>query len=143
LASFILGTGILAVLNMQALALSTSQNNSHLLRAEWLLNDMLERMKANPFGFLTALQLLPEGKINAQCESAPGCSPEELAAHDLARWRQRLTASLPEGHGEIEATTIAGYSHSARVFRVTVRWQGSRGSGRATQMPDSSGIVVL
>ncbi|OFE11031.1 type IV pilus modification protein PilV [Pseudohongiella acticola] len=143
LTSFILAAGILAVLNMQAMAVATSQNNSHQQRAEWLLHDMLERMKANPQGFWHALQVSPDGEPNAQCLTMTGCSPAELAAHDLANWQQQLVETLPVGSGEIKSTTLAGYPHTARAYRVSVHWQGSQGSGSATQRPDSSAIVVL
>lgn len=142
LSSFIMATGMLAMLSMQTLALGTAQRNADLLQAEWLLNDMLERMKANPGGFVLALQAVPEGRVTALCETLSACSPYELAAHDLASWHYRLETLLPAGHGEISVMQIPGYPPASRVYRVRVRWQGQHGGG-ARQIPASSGIVVL
>ena len=140
LSSFIMTTGILAVLSMQTMALARAQTNSHLLQAEWLLNDMLERMKANPSGFAISLQARPQGLVKAQCETMSGCSPAELAAHDLARWHHRVVSLLPAGNAEIRSMTVAGYPESARAYQVFVRWQKDQGT---LAMPVSSGIVVL
>jgi len=143
MSSFILATGILAVINMQTLAMGTVQTNGYLLQAEWLLNDMLERSKANPTGFIVALSTWPDGRFNARCESPAGCSMAELAAHDLADWQRRLAERLPGGYGEIEPVTIRELPSPATPYRISVRWQGSKNSGRDTQVPVSSGIVVL
>lgn len=140
--SFIMATGMLAMLSMQTLALGTAQRNADLLQAEWLLNDMLERMKANPGGFVLALQAQPGGRVNTLCETLSACSPAELALHDLANWYHRLETLLPAGHGEISVLEIPGYPPSSRVYRVRVGWQGQQGGG-ARQIPASSGIVVL
>lgn len=140
LCSFILATGIMAVLNMQTLALGAAQGNGHLLRAEWLLHDMLERMKANPSGFSTALAANPTGVILERCESPGGCSTAELAAHDLARWHRRLAELLPGGYGEIEPATVTGFPPAVELYRVHVSWQVSDGYSPA---PGSSAIVVL
>lgn len=143
LCSFILATGVLAVLNMQTLALGTVQSSAHLLRAEWLLNDMLERMKANPPGFAAALATGPNGRVSEYCETVSGCTVRELAAHDLAVWHQRLAALLPGGYGEIEPATIADFPSTAVLFRVRVRWQGSDQNNGYMSAPVSSAIVVL
>lgn len=143
LCSFILATGILAVLNMQTLALGTVQSSTHLLRAEWLLNDMLERMKANPSGFAAALATGPNGRVVEHCETLSGCTVRELAAHDLAGWQQQLAELLPEGYGEIEPATIPDFPSTAALFRVRVRWQGSDQGNGYMPAPVSGAIVVL
>ena len=140
LSGFIMTTGILAELSMQTMALARAQTNSHLLQAEWLLSDMLERMKANRSGFVISLQVLPRGLVKAQCETVSGCSPAELAAHDLARWYHRVATLLPTGNVEIRPVTVAGYPESARTYQVFVRWQTDQDTWA---MPVSSGIVVL
>lgn len=143
LSSFILATGILAALNMQTLAVGTAQTNGHLLQAEWLLIDILERIKANPSGFSVALAAWPDGQSDARCESPTGCTTTELAAHDMAGWQRRLAERLPGGYGEIEPVTMAEFPSPVAAYRVSVRWLGSENSGGDAQMPVSSGIVVL
>jgi type IV pilus assembly protein PilV len=143
LSSFILATGLLAVLNMQTLAVGTAQTNGHLLQAEWLLHDMLERIKANPSGFGVALAAWPDGQSDARCESPTGCTTTELAAHDLAGWQRRLAERLPGGYGEIEPVTMAEFPLPAATYRVSVRWLGSGNNDGDAQLPASSGIVVL
>lgn len=143
LSSFIIATGVAAILTMQTLGTATTQANRHFLQAEWLRNDMLERMKANPAGFAAALTNMPQGQVSADCESRVGCSYSELAAHDLAQWHRRLQSLLPSGHGEIEPTTMTGYPDAASVFSVRVSWQGSERDKAVAALSVSSGIVVL
>lgn len=143
LCSFILATGVLAVLNMQTLALGTTRASEHLMRAEWLLNDMLERMKANPSGFAAALEIWPTGHILARCETLSGCTAEQLAAHDLARWYQRLAEWLPGGYGEINPARWAEFPQTARLYLVHVRWQGNDPGDSHAAMPGSSAMVAL
>lgn len=143
LCGFILTSGILAVLNMQALALGTVQSSTHLMQAEWLLNDMLERMKANPSGFAAALTSGPNGRVFEHCETVSGCTVRELAAHDLAGWQQRLAELLPEGYGEIEPATIPDFPSTAVLSQVRVRWQGSEQGNGDMSAPVISAIVVL
>lgn len=143
ISSLIVATGILAVLSMQTQALATTQTNRHFLQAEWLLNDMLERMKANPAGFAQSLENTPQGEITVACETSVGCSSTELAAHDLAQWYWRLEALLPAGRGEIALTSLAGFPDAARVYRVLVQWHGSKDDSHIGSIPHSSAIVVL
>ncbi|HDZ10294.1 type IV pilus modification protein PilV [Pseudohongiella sp.] len=143
LSSFIIATGIAAVLSMQALGVGTVQANRHFLQAEWLLYDMIERMKANPAGFAASLANMPQGQVNVDCESRTGCWYIELAAHDLAQWHWQLQSLLPSGRGEIVPTPMAGYPDAARVYRVLVRWHGSEDDEQFASMPLSSGVVVL
>jgi len=143
LCSFLLASGLVAVLSMQTLALGNAQTSGHLLRAEWLLNDMLERMKANPSGFIATLAAEPNGRVRGHCESISGCTAEELAAHDLARWHQRLAELLPGGYGEIRPATLPGFPLAARLYQVRVRWQGNDQDYGFASAPDSSGMVAL
>ncbi len=141
--SFILATGIVAVLNMQTLAVGVTLNSGHLLQAEWLLNDILERIKANPSGYQVALATGADGHVHDYCETLTACSAAELAEHDLARWQQRLAERLPGGYGTIEPVALPAFPPAARPYRVRVHWQGSiHGHGPASS-PVSSGIVVL
>ncbi|MEX0738476.1 MAG: type IV pilus modification protein PilV [Pseudohongiella sp.] len=140
LSSFIMTTGMLAVLSLQTMALGRTQVTSHLLQAEWLLNDMLERMQANPRGFDRSLQTTPRGRITPRCETLSGCSPAALAAHDLARWHHQVETRLPGGNAEIVPTTVQGYPDSARIYQVSVLWQTAQGP---LALPGSSAIVVL
>ncbi|MBC55099.1 MAG: type IV pilus modification protein PilV [Gammaproteobacteria bacterium] len=143
LCSFILATGILAVLNMQALALGTAQTSAHLMRAEWLLNDILERMKANPTGFSAALESGAGGGLLGRCETLNGCTAAQLATHDLAQWQQRLTEWLPGGHGEIQPANWADFPSSATLYHVQVRWHGNDAGRGDAPVPRSSAMVAL
>lgn len=143
LSSLLVTTGMLAVLSMQTQALATAQSNRQFMQAEWLLNDMLERMKANPGGYARALTSTAQGEVNVACETPAGCSSMALAAHDLALWYGRLESSLPAGHGEITPTSMPGFPDAASVYRVLVQWHDYAGDSHGAAMPHSSSIVVL
>lgn len=135
-----MATGVLTVLSMQTLALSRTLANTHLLQAEWLLNDMLERMKANPAGFASSLSDQPTGQLTPQCETVSGCSPVQLAAHDLAYWYQRVETLLPGGGADVVPATLDGFPDSTPAYQLRVHWQNGQD---ALTMPVSSGVVVL
>ena len=140
ISSFIMATGMLAVLSMQTMALSRVQANTQLLQAEWLLNDMLERMKGNPLGFASVLPARPGGQQMAHCQTRTGCSPAELAAHDLVRWHERIETLLPGGRGEVLPVSLTVYPEGKPIYQVRVVWQLGQGD---LQMPVSSGLVAL
>ena len=58
---------------------------------------------------------------------APGCSPEQLAALELGRWREQLAATLPRATGTLEST-------AAGVLLLRLEWTETGGMPRRLEM---------
>lgn len=106
----IFAVGLLGVIGLQALALSSSHLSHLRTEATVLASDMAERMRAN----LVAVNG-PGGPIYDGAEPSTNgcrpiyaasvngtpasCTPAELAADDLADWLDQVQQSLPAGVG--------------------------------------------
>jgi len=98
-------------------------------QAQWLLNDMLERLHANPAGgdytlrFGEAVPALP-----VDCEQL-SCSSQQLAIYDLRQWRARVDDGrvLPGAEGQILRTGSAEWEVSLRFH-----WRGAGWSAEDT-----------
>jgi type IV pilus assembly protein PilV len=85
--------------------LKYSASAAHRLEAVNQANDILERMRANPFQAL-------DGHYNLEMGEFP--QTNGLAQSDLEQWKAALMASLPSGDGSIKV--------SERVVTITVQW---------------------
>ncbi len=75
-------------------------------QATYLAHNMADRMAANPaavwdgdYGTPAASTQFPVAASTADC--AAGCTPDELAAVDMAQWSTQLTTFLPKVTGAI------------------------------------------
>lgn len=103
--------GILGVIGLQTLALSSSHLSSLRTEATLLVSDMAERMRANlvaVHGTGGATRYDEAAPATNACraiyatsvEGAPvECTPEELAADDLQDWLDQVQQRMPGGEG--------------------------------------------
>ncbi len=89
-----------------------------------LLEDMAERIRANPAA--APHFALAEGAAAPAPETdcaAPGtCSPTQYAAAELYEWQQRLGASLPQPRSSITVEAVAAGRHRCTL---TLQWAGA------------------
>ena len=85
--------------------------------------------------------LLP-GDTAASCDPAISCSPQEMAAWQLAAWRERLSAQLPGGRGLVclDSTPYDGDVDSpdcdgSGAAHIKVFWDRSPGSESSSEPP--------
>ncbi|MCP5327208.1 MAG: type IV pilus modification protein PilV [Steroidobacteraceae bacterium] len=103
--------GLLGVIGLQTLALSSSHLSSLRSEATVLVSDMAERMRANlpaangTGGIPTYDSVTPgtnacRAVYSTAVEPSPSdCTPEELAADDLQDWLDLVAQRLPAGSG--------------------------------------------
>jgi type IV pilus assembly protein PilV len=116
IAVLVMSIGLLGLASLQATSLRFNNDSSAQTQAAYLASDMADRMRAN----VSRAADYP-GKAagtNANCYTVAGCSPDEMAANDIAEWEQAL-ATLPSGQGTI--TALAG-----GLFTITVMWDEQR-----------------
>lgn len=115
----VLAIGLLGLAGLQATSLRF--NSSAYLRSQAtnLAYEMADRMRANR-------QAAMNGDYDPEnfAPSPPACAAVvpagTVAQQDIQAWRNALACTLPSGTGSIQR--IAG-----NIFRVTVRWDDSRG----------------
>ena len=100
----VIAFGMLGVAGLQAYALKNSQGASHRSVATVLATDLIDRMRANPVGATSNFYVKADGSEGASvqvgaCTQAAGCTPEQLASHDLFEWHALIASSLPKGAG--------------------------------------------
>jgi type IV pilus assembly protein PilV len=108
----IFAIGLLGVVGLQAVALSSSSMSNMRTEATVLAVDMADRMRANrgaadgtpdagyddPAPVASACRSTYAGEV----EAAPAaCTPEELAADDVFDWLEQVQQSLPAGEGVV------------------------------------------
>ena len=100
-ALFILGVGLLGILNMQTQSLVFNQQAYYLSQANALLWDISDRMKANssvPESYL--MDFNSTVSTATDCESQE-CSATQLASWDTNQWLGAVRNLLPQGDAEI------------------------------------------
>ncbi|MCL6269484.1 type IV pilus modification protein PilV [Sansalvadorimonas sp. 2012CJ34-2] len=103
---FVLSVGLLGVAGMQAMALKTHQTSREYGQALALAQGLADRVRANTeAGYAGQYQFNISGGSagveNSDCLITAGCTPQELADHDLWEWSQSVARTLPYAEGYV------------------------------------------
>lgn len=141
---FVLAVGVLGVAGMQAVSVRESGNLYHRIVPDLLLNDMVDRMKANRREARGAVEdSSGDGSASTYNnvdtdgnDYSPGCvadcAEDEMATNDISEWEALIAASsLPMGSGTItwiqdsvdEVGNVTG-----SVFQLRIFWNEARDS---------------
>lgn len=125
--------GILGILGVQMRTLSDTSTTVRRAQAVRLIEDLGERMKTNPnamsniAAYTSAFSNNPSIPTGAAgCATVgSGCNATDLAAYDLAAWKQSVRDTLPLGQASIftppaEAGVAAG---QRRQLGVMIAWR--------------------
>lgn len=128
----VLSIGLLGLAGLQIDSLQAEAGAQQRAGIAFLGQDMAERIRSNPVGKEAgAYDNLTTPGTDQGCISS-GCTPTELAQHDLYEWGQLLAAQLPSGVGRVV--------NNGGVFTVTVMWDdkrtGATGTGCDSSDPD-------
>ncbi len=125
-ALFIIVTGILGAVAMQASAKKASFDAMQRSLASSLAQDILERMRNNNFASLAAYSgTYGDGTAPVQvCDENNFCNAAQLALHDVYEWEQALIGGnvTNNASGLVETTgciTVAG-----NQVDVVISWEG-------------------
>lgn len=146
LACFIMTTGMLAMVRMQSAALIQVHHNQQMLQADWLVQDLIARIRVNPEGFrqlpvtaIPLLQNLDDSSAHSHCHLPVRCPAAQFAAGDVSRWSARVHETLPGA-----TVSVASHEHgletSVRLWQLELSWRGAPGHADASL---SSGRFVL
>jgi len=115
----LLAIGALGLLSMARLATGHQQHAIFQLRAVAALDDLAGRVRANPAGIEAYMGAADPGPCESTATPATRCSPDVLAADDLAGWRSRHLAGLPGASVDIERVVDG----ELPGLRVVLAWQ--------------------
>ena len=148
-AVLILAIGLTGLAGLQISGIRNNQTAYYRSVATQLAYDMADRMRSNQAGVALGLYKsgttgsATPGTSNSSCETGT-CTPAQLAAYDLKRWNDELSAKLPSGKGIVclDSTPDIGDSSKpsdscdidgvGNIYVVKVWWDDNR-SGTTTQ----------
>lgn len=118
--------GILGILGVQMRTLSDTQTTVRRAQAIRLIEDLSERLRASP----NALADINSYLSDFSNEPTPGncssnCNPVQLAAYNVASWKQSVKNNLPLGQASIFLAPGegAGANPNRRQLGVIVSWR--------------------
>ncbi|WP_375176777.1 type IV pilus modification protein PilV [Marinobacter mobilis] len=136
-AVLIFAIGLLGVAGMQVYSLKMNANSHIRTQANLLAQDMVERMRSNPF------QRGAYAMSFSECTTAVTGNPSsaDIAASDRRNWCRQLDRNLPAGQGSVDVDN--------GLVTITVRWQERAGreqvdgNGNGTGSEQSSHQFVI
>lgn len=119
-ALLVLSVGMLGIAAMYVSSLRASGTALFRTHAVNLAADMADRIRANP----NAADAYEGAEADNDCTEGTECSPTQLAADDLLRWRAELAAALPDD-GDVDTlqgTVVVAGATAPRTYTITVSW---------------------
>ena len=126
----IIAVGVLGAAALQVTTLKNLSSSHSASVAAILVEDLSERMRANPTEALNDAYVHnanPGGGFTRCDEGA--CTMAQLATYDIGTWWEQVTAVLPSGSWQV--TRNAG----TNTFVLTVRWDDDRSGSTCTNCP--------
>ncbi len=149
----VMALGVLGILGVQMRTLADTQTGVRRAQAVRLIEDLSERIRANPSGLSqlasyaidtaapaaapTAQDLAALQALQTTC-STNACNGTQLAARDRALWLATVQQSLPLGHARVFVVDSENVAADRRQLGVMISW---RENERA--MADSSYTAAL
>jgi type IV pilus assembly protein PilV len=133
-AVLVLGIGLTAVASIQMTSKRANFEAVQRATAAVLTQDIIERMRVNP-GELAVytnggLGLTLSGTTMAAQSCSGGCTPAQLASHDLYEWEQALSGVTEQEGGQntggitLPTACIFGPNGGSGVYTVAIAWRG-------------------
>ena len=128
----VLTVGVLSLATAQLRTLAETQTSVRRSQAIRAIEDLAERIKANPDGFgqLRAGSYASDWDADTApaddgCNSQP-CTPAELARSDVQSWKKHLAETLPLGGANV-FTSTGGIADAANIRQlgVMVGWRAN------------------
>ena len=128
----VMALGILGILGVQMRTLSDTQTGVRRAQAIRLIEDMGERMKANPSALANLSSYVSNFAASPTVPScASGCTAANLATYDVAVWKRTVRESLPLGKASIFVAPGEA-DGNRRLLGVIVAWRENERDGMST-----------
>jgi type IV pilus assembly protein PilV len=121
-AMVVLSIGMLGIAALGIESLRASRAALVRTEAVTLATDMADRIRANRDAGAAYAGAAADAS-NVECEAGgAGCSPADLAAHDLFIWGEAIGEALPEGSGTVTHVDVDPSDGTPAVYVVTITW---------------------
>jgi type IV pilus assembly protein PilV len=127
IAIVLVALGVLGILGVQLRTLADTQTAVRRAQAIRLIEDLSERMRANPSALSPAVLSRYQvgwGTVSGAVPNcASGCTAADMARADIAAWKQTVTASMPLGDAAVFAVTDASGDNTRTQLGVMLAWR--------------------
>ena len=116
----IFAVGLLGIAALHIESLNAGRSALNRTQAVALASDLADRIRANREACVPGTdpcEYEGDGAETAECETTTGCSPDQLAANDVFRWRAIGTQQLPGFDSTIDWT-----GGTPNQYVITVEW---------------------
>jgi type IV pilus assembly protein PilV len=120
-ALLVLSIGLLGIAALYVESLGASRTAQFRTQAINLAADMADRIRVNRGATVAYAGAAADNGCDGNAGAPAECTPAQMAAHDLFRWRQTLARLLPNGNGavQVDAATVPP------TYIITVTWAES------------------
>jgi len=145
--------GVLGILGSQLRTLADTQTSVHRAQAIRLIEDLSERMRANPNarlaypagGSVNNLYWISDwGHMPAQAGdcSAGSCNPGQMAIYDMRQWKESVAKLLPQGDAKTwKVDDGASGTGKQLQLAVLISWRANEKEGTETGIDYIAGIT--
>lgn len=137
----ILAGTLLALLYMQLRAQADSESAMRRMQALHLIDDLAERVRANPQGFKELasyrIEWHADPAAGADCD-AQACAPSQLVRWDLAQWKSEVARALPGGDATVFDPPGTPAGAPPRLLGVMVAWRTRNDDAFELAVPGAS-----
>lgn len=133
IAIVVVALGVLGVLGVQLRTLAETQTSVRRAQAIRLIEDLAERIRANPNALSPAVlnrYALGWGAVTGtvpNCSSA--CSAADLARSEVVQWKQNVTGTLPLSDANVFLVAPAAGTNGRTQLGVMVSWRENERAG--------------
>ncbi|MDT8407354.1 MAG: type IV pilus modification protein PilV [Methylococcales bacterium] len=123
--ALLLGLSLVGLAGLQSLILANNQNAYMLSQATLLTTDLTDRMRANrdnnglADAYLSSNLKPEDAKQQSSCATTSGCTPAQMAEHDLYEWQLALSTTLPNGQAVVGKAT-------GNTYTISITWDDDR-----------------
>jgi len=144
IAILIISVGLLGTAGLQAVGLRASVAANERTAATLLAYDAADRMRANMAGVALGAYHNYTATQTANCLALAGCTPQQLAQHDMWEWNNAIALALPSGIGIVcrDSSADDGTSNASLTaaacdglgpqYVVKIWWYEDRSSSNPT-----------
>jgi type IV pilus assembly protein PilV len=129
IAIVLVALGVLGILGVQLRTLADTQTAVRRAQAIRLIEDLSERLKANPAalapGVLSRYEVDWGDVSGAVPNCTNGCGPGDMARADIAQWKQTVASTMPLGDARVSIVTDTSSSstNTRAQLAVMVSWR--------------------
>ncbi|WP_326538959.1 type IV pilus modification protein PilV [Pseudorhodoferax sp.] len=127
IAIVLVALGVLGILGVQLRTLADTQTAVRRAQAIRLIEDLSERIRANPAALTAGVVANYQIGWNTAIDSVPDCTldctPSALASADIAQWKRTVMSTMPLGNASVFAVTDASGVNTRPQLAVMISWR--------------------